>query len=178
MYICLVLVFLSGILSPVVIIGASTELRNATYETFNAFGSTYMEFISWLPKTSRTVEPRSAGSEDNLAKNGNILKDSKKEVKDEICTIKCIVEKSGGVNARGQERWAFNRLDKHAICFNSTPADVIVSSTENKLGDQDTLEKVHSLVSLGVRSKNQYDPVNDIRDFTTMSFEDISHKTD
>ena len=111
MYICLVLVFLSGILSPVVIIGASTELRNATYETFNAFGSTYMEFISWLPKTSRIVEPHSADSEDNLAKKGNILKDNKKGVKDEICTIKCIVEKSGGLNARGQERWAFNRIE-------------------------------------------------------------------
>ena len=175
MFICLVLVFLSGILSPVVIIGASTELRNATFETFNVFGSTYMEFINWLTKTSRAVEPRTTESQADIAKNGNILKE-KNMAKDEICTIKCIVEKANEVHALGQERWAFERSDKRPLCINTTPTDLIVSSTEKKLTDGDTLEKVHSLVSLGVRSKNQYDPVNDIQDFTTTTFEDNSHK--
>ena len=173
MNLCLVLVFLSGVLSPVVIIVASTELRNATYETFSP-SSSYLECLSWLPKTSSLAEASTSKSEMEVGKNGNILKE-KKLAKDEICTIE---EKANEAHAIGQERWAFKRSDGgRPVCRNTAPTDVIVSSAENKLADGVTLEKVHSLVSLGVRSNKQYDPVKDIQDFTTMSFEEINHQT-
>ena len=173
MYLCLVLVFLSGVLSPVVIIVASTELRNATYETFSP-SSSYLECLSGLPKTSSQVETSTSKSEKDVGKNGNILKE-KELAKDEIFTI---VEKASEVDVIGQERWAFKRSDGgRPVCTNTAPSDVIVSSTENKLADGVTLEKVRSLVSLGIRSNKQYDPVKDIQDFTTMSFEEINHQT-
>ena len=175
MYLCLVLVFLSGVLSPVVIIGASIELRNASYETFKAFGS-YLEYPSCLHKTSSLSEISTSTSQMDIGKNGNILQE-RKLAKNEICTNDCIVEKAYDTHTLGQERWASKRSDERPVCKNTNPTDLVVTSTENRLTDGDTLEKVHSLVSMGVISDKQYDPVNDIQDFTTMGFEEVNHQT-
>lgn len=192
LYLCFVVVFLSGIFSPVVIICASSELRRATKDIISITfpcSSIFRNFSRWnkpmevegvqVETVSKPHQSNGEGKQKDTQ--GNTLHPVKTDIFTISSKLRTLEKPKSQSNNSDNGKWAVRR---NTIDNNNTgtedktgskSTELRLASMENQM-DYSSMERLNSVLDIGKKRFVDYDPVNILEDFNTKSYDDTNEQ--